>query len=788
MASSHRVFSSVLLVALTLVVLPACSSTRASRCYRLADGTCVDETFENPPVLRPDGDGVHQLYLDATEVEFEGARHCVRAYNGNYLAPTIETPAREGSAERSVRVDLANRLRDHDMQTLSGDACRCTTPFGVTCQPHDLHDACSDGHDENCTCVNEDGEACEHLVDFNVTNLHAHGSHVRPDYARGGEACAARTADGILYACRECGADTCDGDASDDTCFRGDDVLNAIHPQSGAQYRWDIDEDGTHHTGLQWYHPHVHGTTAMQVVSGAAGAWIIRGALDSLAGVADARERVMVFSTPPVLDNGFEPLADGERCTEDTLTFNEFAVLGAPSAPQLNVINGVVKPRLVTAPGQVERWRILHAGYLDEVFVGVFRGTDANCTDFSTADGDTLQLVQIGRDGLILPQAYSDDYVFMSPGYRVEAMVDGADLQDGDTWCVVTARFLQDGDPEMYGEFGEMPMSPPTPPTPLEVHARFDTDGQVVAILNVTADYGVATETEMPDLAAIAALAPPVDIGGESATARCAAAAANTDVEAIEQVAILQVGFMTVDDPDPCGCEGYNVNCANFESTDRERYPFDRDLPLGAIEHWRVGASIDGHPFHIHINPFLLCPDDSIYDPIPFPHWRDTVLLNTGRRTNLISEYRGFTGPFVLHCHKLTHEDEGMMEVLRVCDPATDSTCGDYGWRQCDADDLACAQQLASTDCYAGTQNLADNIACAAVIGGPTGVCGVNQCATTADCSGTATCEDHVCVPRTCGIDGDCSLAERCLATACVPASCPVPCMPGEACEHGVCQ
>mgnify|MGYP000923068348 FL=1 len=198
MASSHRVFSSVLLVALTLVVLPACSSTRASRCYRLADGTCVDETFENPPVLRPDGDGVHQLYLDATEVEFEGARHCVRAYNGNYLAPTIETPAREGSAERSVRVDLANRLRDHDMQTLSGDACTCTPPFGVTCQPHDLHDACSDGHDENCTCVNEDGEPCEHLVDFNVTNLHAHGSHVRPDYARGGEACAARTADGIL--------------------------------------------------------------------------------------------------------------------------------------------------------------------------------------------------------------------------------------------------------------------------------------------------------------------------------------------------------------------------------------------------------------------------------------------------------------------------------------------------------------------------------------------------------------------------------------------------------------
>ena len=26
-----------------------------------------------------------------------------------------------------------------------------------------------------------------------------------------------------------------------------------------------IDEDGTHHAGLQWYHPHIHGTTAIQL-------------------------------------------------------------------------------------------------------------------------------------------------------------------------------------------------------------------------------------------------------------------------------------------------------------------------------------------------------------------------------------------------------------------------------------------------------------------------------------------------------------------------------------------
>src|SRR6185436_14368013 len=108
----------------------------------------------------------------------------------------------------------------------------------------------------------------------------AHGAHVRPDYARGGAACAPTVEGGITVACRECGADVCDGDTSDDTCFHGDDVLNSIPPHAGARYRWDIDEDGTHHSGMDWYHPHIHGTTAIQVGSGAAGAWIVRGELD----------------------------------------------------------------------------------------------------------------------------------------------------------------------------------------------------------------------------------------------------------------------------------------------------------------------------------------------------------------------------------------------------------------------------------------------------------------------------------------------------------------------------
>ncbi len=216
----------------------------------------------------------------------------------------------------------------------------------------------------------------------------------------------------------------------------------------------------------------------------------------------------------------------------------------------------------------------------------------------------------------------------------------------------------------------------------------------------------------------------------------------------LDQAAVLQVGFWTIDDPDPCDCAAYNVNCHNFELTDRSTYPVDRDMPLGAIEHWRVGASVDGHPFHIHINPFLVCPHDNVFDPLPFPHWRDTFLINTGRRVDIITENRAFTGKFVFHCHKLTHEDEGMMQLLRICDPETDETCGKYGWRECAEGDLQCIKALAATDCALAADDPVEFAACAIALGGPGGVCGPNACLEDADCPMMGRCTDNICGPR----------------------------------------
>ena len=705
--------------------------TEEPDCYLLSNGDCVEQTFSNPPLLEADADGVYTITMAPAEITLGDQRHCLRAYNGSYPGPTLETEASDDP--RQIRIDLVNGFAESDFRDLTGDdTCVCTDDAGAECAP-------SHGDHGSCTCTNSSGEACTEMFDFNLTNLHAHGGHLRPDYSRGGEACTPGTTDsGGTLACRACGED------GEEACYHADDVISAIQPGDGAQYRWDIDEDGTHHDGLQWYHPHIHGTTGIQVSSGAAGAWITRGALDEVSGMSDATERIMVFSTPPIGEDAFEPLAEGEECSEETITFNNFHTLAATSAKQYDVINDVWKPRLVTAPGQVERWRIVHAGFLDEVFMGLAKGDDPNCESWSSADDDLLPLTQIARDGLTLPASYTSDYLFMSPGYRIEALVGGDGVfEDGDTWCLVAARFLQ--------EDTEFPISPTEAPTTTDIlDALRNVDGaKLAAIVNVTASAGEPTLSAMPDLDAIAATGPSTDLDGQDIEALCAAAEALEDPADIDQVAVMQVGVFTtqgVDETIPCECDSYNINCKNFERVDRSLYPYDRDLPLDAVEHWRVDASFDGHPFHIHINPFVVCPQDNVFDPIPVAHWRDTYLINLNRRADVLTQYKSYTGAFVTHCHKLHHEDHGMMQLLRVCDPDEDATCGDHHWRTCAEGDVACEQQLAATDCAITAADDTEALACITAEGLPGGACELTVCDDDDECLLPGqSCLDGVC-------------------------------------------
>ena len=777
---------------------PAADVVGPGGCFQLTDGQCVVETFKNPPVLEPNADGVYEIDMVPGEFLVNGKRHCGRTYNGLFPAPTIITPAQVDGAPRSVRVNYGNRFLSHDYRSLGGDACDCRRADGMPCVPAHIHDQCVDpSQDDGCVCKNAAGDVCEHMFDFNTTNLHAHGSHTRPDWARGGAACAPVGRDGITYACRECGGDLCDGDLSDDTCYHGDNVLNSVHPATGAQYRWDIDEDGVHHEGLDWYHPHIHGSTAIQVASGATGAWIIRGPVDALPGIAKARERIFVIMTPPV---DYEPLPDGQACDEHHITFNDFDTLGDTTKKQTNLLNGIRQPRLIMAPGQIERWRFLHGSFLDEMTIAVFKGKDADCKSLDLASGP-IALTQIGRDGVTLPRPadgadwpYAPPYMFLSPGYRIDAMLDGSQLVDGDTLCLMSGRFLQE---DATGTT-DIAVGLMNAPTRDEILQR-TTNGDLIAIVNVTASAGTPTETHMPDLTGVAKHAPTTMLKGGTLDAlkKCEQAQAVTDIDQIDQIAALWVIFYQTEGMDLCSTPDHNINGKNFELTDRARYPYDRVFTVGDVEHWRLYSGFDGHPFHIHINPFLVCPlpaadsghhnaKSRLFEP-PFAHWRDTYLVNLDRTVDMITEYRTYTGPYVTHCHKLNHEDHGMMELITICDPSVtscDTLCsgGPCAWNVCAEGDTDCERALAGTRC------MVDPMEC------PEAALRCLPCESAQmSCPPDAHCADRAspdglrrCVPG-CTQNTDCSPAGACKEGNCVPAPCVPPCGPGTTCTHGVC-
>jgi L-ascorbate oxidase len=127
----------------------------------------------------------------------------------------------------------------------------------------------------------------------------------------------------------------------------------------------------------------------------------------------------------------------------------------------------------------------------------------------------------------------------------------------------------------------------------------------------------------------------------------------------------------------------------------------DRVLPLAGVQQWELRSYYDSHPFHIHVNPFQIVKiidpngkdvsvtgavddaDSSGVDP-QYPGlqgvWKDTLWVKslissptgltnppTGVYKIVIrTRYERYIGQFVLHCHILDHEDQGMMQNVTI--------------------------------------------------------------------------------------------------------------------------
>jgi FtsP/CotA-like multicopper oxidase with cupredoxin domain len=111
----------------------------------------------------------------------------------------------------------------------------------------------------------------------------------------------------------------------------------------------------------------------------------------------------------------------------------------------------------------------------------------------------------------------------------------------------------------------------------------------------------------------------------------------------------------------------------NGKEFDMNRIDFQ--VPFGKTELWRFITNGNGpHPVHVHGTSFQV-QSRSGGRGVVFPWergWKDTVLLQDGETVDVLIRFDGqdggkkYTGVYLLHCHKLEHEDHGMMSNFEV--------------------------------------------------------------------------------------------------------------------------
>jgi FtsP/CotA-like multicopper oxidase with cupredoxin domain len=141
---------------------------------------------------------------------------------------------------------------------------------------------------------------------------------------------------------------------------------------------------------------------------------------------------------------------------------------------------------------------------------------------------------------------------------------------------------------------------------------------------------------------------------------------------------------------------GFLNNLASKEDSRAFVYAFDSGAfpnvalvqpRLNSVEEWRfANHNNDEHPIHIHVNDFQVTeyfdpstglrtgPDrfgiDNANIPVPTMHADETV-IQPGR-LSLRTRFDDYTGLYVMHCHRLNHEDNGLMALINVI-PAVSS-------------------------------------------------------------------------------------------------------------------
>lgn len=419
--------------------------------------------------------------------------------------------------------------------------------------------------------------------------------------------------------------------------------------------------------GTHWYHCHQHGSTALQLINGMGGLFIITGEYDdkilSLGGGTPENpkieEKIMIFQI------------FGEQPQQ---------VQASPSTNQITV-NGQVVPTVTMAKGEVQWWRIGDAA-MKAHGVGDFAFFDQATYDFYVANPSKLGVPVTGGRPTMAPlpkidpnkvpnlyQTAQDGVQFHWTNFQRFAKQTSTQQAPGNRADFLVKAPEQEGTSYLVFWFSEG--GPPAPPDirqnlVLKVVTKGEPVGKVTSL---------PTEKEYPVQPGFLA-----DITEEELKGRCRTVTFSMQGG---------IGQQPV----------FKIDGEQFDEGE-----IDQLILLGAAEEWKI-VNVSGrsvmHPFHIHINPFQVT---EIFDPLtmseplqlPQPWvWWDVIPIPAGVQkkdaagkflfdkdgfpvlegppghVKIRSRFVDFPGTYVLHCHILGHEDRGMMQLVKVLDNKT---------------------------------------------------------------------------------------------------------------------
>jgi L-ascorbate oxidase len=531
---------------------------------------------------------------------------------------------------------------------------------------------------------------------FNGTNLHSHGLWISPT-------------------------------------GNSDNVLLSINPGVDFQYEYNIPSD--HPAGSFWYHPHRHGSTALQVASGMAGALIVRGSrlptltshgdIDTLLKNRDGSamaEKVLVLQQIQYAcldadgnikvkknDKGeviawiCDPGDTGVIEFYSDKNNNGFGPSSWNQSGRYTSINGLVLPTFEATAGVIERWRLIHAGVRDTISLQLFKmkpqapafnqllAADEDSYIGDNCTGDPLPYQIIASDGLTMAAAQQTTLATLQPGYRNDALVV---FPDAGKYCVVNAAVsaassvTRDAVPRRL--LGVVNVKPGT---------------QVPNIRNYIVDNLVASAQRRTFSVPPAVRANIIaDLKNGLKLTNFTPHPDITDDEVKGRTQYLTFFISIAPNKPPKFEVGTAPFGQPFNTKPYDPNVIDRHLILGNADEWQLQSRFVSHPFHIHVNPFQIVkiidpngkdvsaegavddsdPNAKTADP-QYPGlkdvWKDTLWIKSWNPTAsenpdpnakgiytivIRTRYERYIGEFVLHCHILDHEDQGMMENVKI--------------------------------------------------------------------------------------------------------------------------